>query len=235
MHDRTCLLHFGRRAALLAVTALLAACPPAPPAVIAPIPDAAGAAKALQEDTELQEPLRIDFTWQLNDGGQRVHGLGVARVEPPYRARLDLFLDNGETVISAALVDQELRLPPGAPEDILPPPDMMWGALGVFRPHQGTRLVGGDRLEGDGVRLTYAYDDGTRLQYEAVDGALRSLELLDGSYVVQRVDVSPEHKDGYPVAATYRNLADFRELKLERKSLQQQHEPFEPSIWDPRS
>ncbi len=235
MHDRTHSFRIGRRVALLGATALLAACPPAPPAVIAPIPDAEGAARALQEDTDLQEPLRIDFTWQLNDGGQRVRGVGVARVEPPYRARLDLFLDNGETVISAALVGEELRLPPGAPEDILPPPDMMWGALGVFRPHEGTHLVGGDRLEGEGVRLTYAYDDGTRLQYEAVDGALRSLELLDGSYVVQRVDVSPEREGGYPVEATYRNLADFRELKLERKSLQRQPEPFEPSIWDPRS
>lgn len=235
MHDdRTPAFRFGRGAALVAVASFLSACRSAPPAVIAPIPDAEGTARALQADTDLREPLQIVFSWQLNDGGQRVRGRGVARVEPPYRARLDLFLDNGETVLSAALVDQDLRLPAGAPDDILPPPDLMWGALGVFRPHTGTRLVSGDRLEDDGVRLTYAYDDGTRLRYEAVDGALRSLELMDGSYVVQRVDVSPEREDGYPVEATYRNLAEFRELKLERESLER-HEPFEPSIWDPRS
>lgn len=234
MLDSSRLSRLVWRTASLTAVALVVACHPPRPAVIAPIPDAEGAARALQDDTDLTEPLQIVFSWQLNDGGQRVRGRGVARVEPPYRARLDLFLDNGETVISAALVDQELRLPPGAPEDILPPPDLMWGALGVFRPQEGTRLVSGDRLEGQGVRLTYAYDGGTRLQYEAVDGVLRSLELLDGSYVVQRVDVSAEREDGYPTEATYRNLADFRELKLERESLQK-HDPFEPSIWDPRS
>jgi hypothetical protein len=219
--------------ALVLLAALTAACGPRRLAVIAPIPDAADAASRLRSDTDLREPLQIVFGWQLNDGGQRVRGRGVARVEPPYRARLDLFLDNGETVISAGLVDEELRLPPGAPEDILPPPDLMWGALGVFRPQQGTRLLSGDRLEDDGVRLDYGYDDGRQLRYEAVQGALRSLELMDRGHVVQRVDVSAEHQDGYPVEATYRNLADFRELKLVRESLQHV-EPFDPDIWDPR-
>ena len=50
----------------------------------------------------------------------------MARIEPPSKARLDLFLDNGEGVLSAALVDDELRLPHGAPEDILPPVELMW-------------------------------------------------------------------------------------------------------------
>jgi hypothetical protein len=227
-------LHVRARTAFLAATSLVAACGPHRLAVIAPIPDAEVTARALEDDTGLKEPLQIVFDWQLNDGGQRAHGRGVARVEPPDRARLDLFLDNGETVVSAALVGAELRLPPGAPDDVLPPPDMMWGALGIFRPHPGTRLLGGDRLEDQGVRLTYAYDDGRQLQYEAVDGALRSLELLDGKYVVQRVDVSPERSEGYPVEATYRNLTDFRELKLVRKSLER-HDPFAPDIWDPRS
>jgi hypothetical protein len=39
--------------------------------------------------------------------------------------------------------------------------------------------------------------------------------------------------DRYPVEATYRNMADFRELTLERDSLQVV-EPFDPEIWDPR-
>jgi hypothetical protein len=231
MTDPSRLSRATRRLVLLALAGA-AACGPHRLAVLAPIPDATTAARQLRDDTGLREPLQIVFGWQLNDGGQRVHGRGVARVEPPYRARLDLFLD-GETVISAALVEEELRLPPGAPEDILPPPDLMWAALGVFRPLEGTQLLGGDRLEGDGVRLSYGYADGTQLRYEAVQGVLRSLELLDGGHVVQRVDVSAEHLDGYPVEATYRNIADFRELKLVRESLQHV-DSFDPDIWDPR-
>jgi hypothetical protein len=51
---------------------------------------------------------------------------------------------------------------------------------------------------------------------------------------VQRVELAPEGGDRYPVEATYRNVADFRELRLERRSLEVVG-PFDPDIWDPRS
>jgi hypothetical protein len=217
----------------VALLALSVACGPRRLAVIAPIADAEGAATQIRGETSLSEPLRIVFAWQLNEGGQRVRGRGVARVEPPYKARLDLFLHNGETVISAAMVEGDLRLPEGAPHDILPPPDLMWGALGVFRPHAGTHLLGADRLEGDATRLRYGYEDGKELHYEVVGASVRSLEVLDRGQVVQRVRLEPVAGDRYPVEATYRNMADFRELRLERESLQVV-EPFDSEIWDPR-
>jgi len=200
--------------------------------VIGPVGDPETEAAQLRDRTGLEEPLRIVFGWELNDAGQRVEGRGVARVEPPFRARLDLFLDNGETVISAALVDGELRLPPGSPDDILPPPDLMWGALGVFRPVGEARLVGADRLEGDGVRFRYGTGDRTEIHYTMQGGQLTALELLDRGRVVQRVDVRPERSARYPSEATYRNLSAFRELKLERESLTVV-EPFDPEIWNP--
>ena len=200
--------------------------------MIAPIPDAPGAASVVSSRTGLQEPLRIVFAWQLNEGGQRVQGRGVARVEPPYRARLDLFLHNGETVVSAAMVEGDLRLPPGSPDDILPPPDLMWGALGVFRPHVGTTLLGADQLEGEAMRLRYGYADGRELHYQVVEGSLTMLELVERGRVVQRVRLTPGRADRYPVEATYRNMADFRELTLERESLQIVGS-FDPEIWDP--
>jgi len=182
--------------------------------------------------TAVEEPLRIVFAWELNDAGQRVAGRGVARVEPPYRARLDLFLDNGETVVSAALVDGELRLPPGSPDDILPPPDLMWGALGVFHPLSGAMLLGAEQLEGGLTRLRYGYADGREIHYAAEQGSLNSLELLEGGRVVQRVDVAPERQARYPLEATYRNLSAFRELRIERESLSVVA-PFDPEIWSP--
>ena len=217
----------------LALLVVATACGSSRLAVVGPVDDAPGAASALTEETRLETPLRIVFGWELNDAGQRVEGRGVARVEPPYRARLDLFLNNGETVMSAALVEGDFRLPAGAPDDILPPPDLLWGALGVFRPTPAARLLGGDRLEGEGVRLRYAYADGRELHYGLEEGAVRTLEVLAGDAVVERVEVALVAPERYPVEATYRNLAEFRELKLVRESLQRS-EPFDSDIWDPR-
>jgi hypothetical protein len=216
---------------VLAVASAVA-CGPRQLAVIGPVADPQTTARRLSDDTGLEGPLRIVFGWELNDAGQRVGGRGVARVEPPYKARLDLFLGNGETVISAALVEGDLRLPPGAPDDILPPPDLMWGALGIFRPVGDAQLVGADQLEGEAVRLRYRHDDGREVRYQVEDGVLTVLELLQEGRVVQRVDVAPERVERYPVEATYRHLGEFRELKLVRESLSVV-DPFDPEIWDP--
>ncbi len=162
----------------------------------------------------------------------RVKGRGVARIEPPYKARLDLFMGNGETVVSAALVDGDLRIPPGMPDGILPPPDLMWGVLGVFRPETGTRLLGADRLEDGSVRLRYGYPDGRVLAFQVADEQVRSMELLENGHVVQRVALDLEAGSRYPEEATYRNLAAFRELKLTRETLEHVG-PYPPDIFDP--
>jgi hypothetical protein len=217
---------------MMALAALLSSCGPPPPVVLAPAVDADQLALTLEDRSSLQEPIRVVFEWQLNEAGIRVGGRGVARIEPPYRARLDLFLGNGETVVSAALVDRELRLPPGAPTDLLPPPDLMWGVLGVFRPRLGMTLLGADRLEGDELRLRYGYDDARELHYRVRDGRVQSMEVLSGTYVVERVELGQEEGDRYPAEATYRNLTAFRELKLSRETIQQV-EPYPPDIWSP--
>ncbi len=220
-----------RLAALFLILTLTPGCATGGPAVIGSVPDASGVASRLEDDTRLGRPLQIQFEWRLNEARQRHRGVGVARVQEPYRARLDLFTDDLETVLSAVLLDGDLMLPPGSRDDILPPTDLMWGVLGIFRPH-GVRLLGGDRLEGDATRLRYAYADGTELHYESSGGRLRSLELLEGGHVVQRVEVTMTEGDPYPVEATYRNLSEFRELTLVRRSLEQVTS-FGNDIWDP--
>ncbi|MDE0897975.1 MAG: hypothetical protein OSA81_03065 [Longimicrobiales bacterium] len=229
-------LYWARFAtAVVAIAGLLgaSACGPQRTAVIGPINDSAPLARATTEGTRLTEPTRIDFAWELNESGARVKGVGVARVEPPYRARLDLFLEGGETVISAALVDDDLRLPAGAPDGLLPPVDLMWGTLGVFRPVEGTTLAGGDRLENGGERLRYRYSGGNEIHYEIVGGTVVALELLEGASVVQWVRLEADGDGRYPASATYRNLVDFRELKILRTALRAT-EPFADAIWDPR-
>jgi len=212
-------------------TLLLAACSAGRPAVVGPVTGVQGVATALEQETRLEEPLQVFFEWRLNEARQRHRGTGVARVEPPYRARLDLFTDDLETVATAVLLDGQLLLPPQSQEDILPPTDLMWGTLGVVRPH-GVRLLGGDRLEDDATRLRYAYDDGRELHYEMLDGHMRSAELLEDGHVVQRVELEFGAGDRYPRQATYRHLGEFRELTIVRRSLEPS-EPFDPEIWDP--
>jgi hypothetical protein len=201
---------------------------------VAPAPNPEQVALALEDKTALKEPVRIVFGWQLNEAGIRVQGRGVARIEPPYKARLDLFLNNGETVVRAALVDGDLRLPPGAPENILPPADLMWGVLGVFRPLYGTELLGADRLEGDALQLRYRYADARELRFRVEGGRVRAVETVQAGHTVERVELGLEEDSRYPLEATYRNLAAFRELKLTRETVEQV-ESYPPDIWDPAS
>jgi len=215
----------------LLLTGAASACGPRRLAVVGPVADPAPIAESLTESTRLRGPARIDFRWQLNEAGSRVGGVGVARVEPPYRARLDLFLDGGETVTAAVVVEDELRLPPGEVDEVFPPVDLMWATLGVFRPLSGAELQGGDRLENDSQRLRYRLDDGRELHYEVAGSALRAVELLEGESVVGWVRLTGDSADAFPETATYRNLLDFRELEIVRTAVTVA-EPFDPSIWD---
>jgi len=129
-------------------------------------------------------------------------------------------------------VGGRLILPPGAPRHILPPPDLFWATLGVFRTEYGMELLGGDELEQDALRLRYRYEDGKELHYRINDGMLRTVELIESGSVVQRVEVELDAESRYPVQATYRNLAAFRELKLTRDHFERV-ESYPPDIWDP--
>ena len=222
------------RQCIVSLTGLvvLASCAPQGPVVVAPAGDAPGLARTLRDQTALTEPILVRFEWQLNEAGVRVKGRGVARIEPPYKARLDLFLENAELVIRAALVDGDLRLPPGAPENILPPPDLMWGVLGVFRPGQETELLGADALEGGSTRLRYRYPDARELHFHVEKHRVRLLELVERGHVVERVALVSEGETRYPAEATYRSEADFRELKLIRETVDRVA-PYPPDIWDP--
>lgn len=172
------------------------------------------------------------FDWNLSEQGVRASGRGVARVEPPYRARLDLFMGNGETVARAALVDDDLRVPPGVPEGIIPPPRLLWASLGVFRPGGGAFLLGAEGRREEAVSLRYGFDGGEELRYRIVGDRIVEAELLSGGHAVHQVTLSAEAEDRYPREATYRNLAAFRELRLVRRSVENV-EPYPPDIWFP--
>jgi hypothetical protein len=80
--------------------------------------------------------------------------------------------------------------------------------------------------------LRYAYEDGTELHYQVMQGLLQSLELLDRGRVVQLVELEGDGTSRYPSEARYRNLTAFRELTIQRESVESV-DAFEPTIWNP--
>lgn len=208
------------------------ASPPGPAAPLGPPLDPRQEALALERATQLEGPVRVVFAWSVDEPGLRARGRGVARMEPPNRARLDLFAANGETVLRAAMVGDELRLPPGYQASLVPPPALFWSAMGIFRPGAGTYLLGGEREAGDRVRLEYRVSDGQELRYRLWNRTLERVELLRGGQTFEQLTLTPSREVRFPREAVYRHLGEFRELKFTLETVDHV-EPFPPDIWHP--
>ena len=215
----------------LATVALFWGCGPAPAAAPGPEVDGTQIADALENETQLLHPTRVVFDWKINESGARFEGRGVARMEPHYKARLDLFLQNGEPVVSAALVEDELSLPGTAPPGLIPPPPLLWASLGVFRPGTGAELLGGEELGEDRLRIRYEIANGRELHYEVEAGRIVKAELLDGEEVseIMELDRGPLGA-ALPTRALYRNIAAFRELDV-KATESDRVDSFPPEIW----
>ena len=184
------------------------------------------------EASRIDRPVQLTFAWRAREPDFRWDGIGVARVEPPDRARLDLLLDNGETAAIAALVGDDLRVPAGLPLELVPPPALLWAALGVFRPGAGVEALEGRRAD-TAMELRFELPGGDVLRFRMRD--LRVVEaavLQEGAEVERVVLAGPGEESAYPAEATYRNLRDYRELELRLESFEHV-DPFPPHIWDP--
>lgn len=212
-------------AAIAAIAALLSGCAArGVPETVDP-----GAAAAAIERTAPDRPLRVVFDWVILEGEARFSGSGAARIEPPYRARLDLFGPRGEGYLSAALVGMELRLPPGTPAARLPPPAMAWAALGVVSPPREAVLVG-TRVTPERTELYYDVGE-SRLRYTLVDGRLGNARW-DGGGRRMAVDLSGVVEPGLPRQAFFRDASAGTELMLNLEEVDEV-EPYPPDIWTP--
>jgi len=201
---------------------------PAPPP--GPAIDARSIALLRERSTQIDQPFRAVFRWRISEGGARFQGQGVARVEPPYKARLDLFLDNGELVVQAAMVDDELRLPPGAPPGLIPPAPLLWASLGVFRPGRLSTLLGGESVDSTVVRLRYRIAQGGEAHFTMGEHAVQQAELLRGGRVEETMEITLEPGSEVPTSALYRNVPAFRELQVDLESVESV-ETFPAGIW----
>lgn len=215
-------------ALLLAGCMATASTPPSGPPI-----QADQVASTAQYLTRPEASTRLLFEWSLSEPGLRSRGRGVARVEPPYRARLDLFTPQGEAVAVAAMEGEEVRLPPGTPT-VLPPPTFLWAALGVFRPDDGAALLGGEEAGPGQVVLRYRLPGGEDLHFRMERRVIHEVELLRGGRVVERmtreIDLAQEANGAGE--AVYRDLVAVRELRVRLES-REEVEPFPPDIWRP--
>lgn len=198
----------------------------------APLAAASAEAQRAEEATRITTASRLVFAWRAQEPDFRGEGTGVARVEPPDKARLDLFFDNGELAATAALVGDDLRIPAELPGELVPPPALFWAALGVFRPGSGATLI--EAREGNGtMELGYRLPMGDRIRFRLRGHAVADAMVLSDGAVVERILASePRPGSGYPAEATYRNLQDYRELRLRLETFEHV-DSFPPDIWYP--
>lgn len=176
---------------ILLLTAFLAACAPrAAPLKGTPTPE-----RALPLIELVGKHRRIVFRWNYEENSLLARGEGAVRASAPDSARVDLFLNGGIAVGRAILIGNTIRSTNQEQvERFLPPPPLMWAALGrlaipalpdtvvtvegdvihadIGRPAtwrvtiKGTRVMQLARLSGGRIVEVVTRDDGGRLLYE---------------------------------------------------------------------
>ncbi len=185
----------------------------------------------LQRVTALDQSYRVVFQWEYQEPGARFRGEGVARLEPPYRGRLDLFTASGDRVAAAVLTGDNLTVLEGMPVAV-PPAMMLWGALGVLHPTAGFRASEARRITDAEIELHYRGTGAESMVLRVSDNRMQRLDRLgDGRREELRLDFSsPEAR--FPREALYRDLVAVRELRLRIES-EESVETYPAHVWIP--
>lgn len=184
-------------------------------------------ARQLEKATALDRPLRVEFHWTAQEGDARFRGEGVARLQPPYLARLDLFGPRGEGYLSAAVDGAELTLPRGADAGLLPPVALLWTLFGVFLEPERFTLQATDH---DGVTELGYLSDSESLRFSFRGDTLRFAERMVGRGHRETVEITATGTFGRPEAVLYRDWSAFRELSIEVVDIDEVA-PFPSDIW----
>lgn len=214
--------------------AALAGCRTGSPLPKLPVPEmeARASADAALTRTRPSEPTEILFGFRVREADLRLSGRGIARMEPPYRVRLDLFSGGGETIFQAALVDGSLRIPPWAPRELAPPPALLWAAFGIFRPDPDLDFFEGRKGSENGLSLRYGGADDLELRFLIEGGHLTRAELIRDGHLVEEVDLRLDEDTGSVLETVYRNHALFLELTFTLESVENVAS-FPAGIWYP--
>jgi len=218
-----------KRTVAAALAALFACAPPAPDGPVMPPGDARQELEQVAAVNRLERPTQLFFDWSAREPDFRGSGQGVARLEPPDRARLDLFLDNGEQVAEAVLIGDDLHIPPWVEVGMIPPPPLLWASLGVFRPGPEAELLEVRGLSQ--LSVDYRLPEGLGLRFHVEGRRVVGASVLEDDDVVRTLAVAEADAGSrFPSEATYRDLPDFRQLEVALSSVEYV-EAFPPDIW----
>ena len=206
------------RAGRLAMVASLAAVGCAPRA--RPLAGVAAPERALPRVELPAGARRVVFRWRYEEAeGFSARGEGVARVAPPDSGRLDFFLEGGMAGGFAILVGDRLTTPSDLGRRLIPPPALMWAALGrlaVPAARDTTVAIAGDTLRAD------LHGDPT-WRVTLVGNRLVRLDRIVGGRIVEWVT-----RDS--TTLRYRHEAERRGLSLDVVR-QEPANAFPASIW----
>ena len=200
------------------------------PPPTSPAPNAGQVALAATRASSLDVPYRLLFEWSITEPGSRLRGRGVARIEPPSLARLDLFTSNGERVAAAALDGDILSVADDGRTEV-PPATLLWGTLGVFRPGPETGLTGGRRYPNGKLELSYEAPGGAELLYTLRDDRVERIDALRDGRAREEVTLVRVESERFPRQATYRHLEEVRELRITLESVEHV-ESYPTDIWN---
>jgi hypothetical protein len=143
------------------------------------------------------------FDWKYEDPDIHASGDGAVRAAYPDSARLDLFVGGGMGGATAVLVGDELRAPgPDALRRIIPPPPLLWAALGRLAVPPAADTTA--RLDGDTLRADIGRGNVWRVT--VAGGSLRRLERINDGRIVQSVVRADDRHVRYFDAASRRSL-----------------------------
>jgi len=175
----------------------------------------------------------VRFKWHLREPDLRIEGLGVARLGIPNHARVDLFLENGESVLAAALVGDDIRVGDDRGYlGVIPSPPLLWASLGLFRPGENSELAFSQKIGDDRIELIYSLPSGSQISYGMSKNVIERVRLIENNQTIHVVDLGIETLERLPSEATYRNLVSYRELVIELESAIGV-ESYEENIWHP--
>lgn len=157
--------------------------------------------------TELPRlPQQVAFQWEYEDPDFRTRGDGVARIAPPDSVRLDLFVAGGFGSAMAWVIGDTVVAPGGYfVRRLLPPPPLMWAALGRLAVPAAADTVA--RRLNDTLRADIGRGDVWRVTF--ADDRLVRLERIEGGRLLEWVAREP---DGLQVQ--YRHETARRSLVL---------------------
>ncbi len=175
-------------------------------------------------------PQMLRFDWTYADETFDVKGEGVVRAGPPDRARLDLFIANGYGNGMAILQGDSLFVPGiDLIRRFLPPPPLLWAALGRLALPAGRDTVA--RLDGDTLRVDISGTETDKRTWRVhfVAARLARIERIENGRVVEWAERVPLSDS--TLRLRYVHTTGRRSLQLSVTEIINIPEGFDDAIW----